>query len=456
MDISTAFRFAFGRVDGADHRRRRLMTIVQGVVTGLANRVVGVAVSLLSVPLTIGYLGPERYGVWTLLGSLLAWARLADLGIGNGLINAIATALGAERPDLVRAEVSTACALFSAVALALGLGIAVAWPWIDWDAVFGVTGDVARAEIRPAVAVALLIFLLGFPLSVIGPVYNAAQDGKLANYWSAAGSVASLLALVLVTQTHGGLVWLVAAVSGTGLAMTAASGLWLFTHRRPAMGPRLRSISGKSVRGLFRIGGQFFLIQIMALVVFETDNLVIAHYLGADKIPAYSLTYSLFGFTSLIQTLLFRYVWVAYTDAIARRDIRWVRRTFTLNLAFSLGSTLAAVAPLILIARPFIKVWAGPAVVPPNELVLWMAAWSMINAFCSPIACLLAAASHMKAQVIYSAVSAVANIALSVYLIKVMGVTGVIAGTVLAYIACVCIPASIDTSILLRKLRNAV
>ena len=62
----------------------------------------------------------------------------------------------------------------------------------------------------------------------------------------------------------------------------------------------------------------------------------------------------------------------------------------------------------------------------------------------------------MKAQVIYSAVSAVANIALSVYLIKIMGVTGVIAGTVLAYIACVCIPASIDTSILLRKLRNAV
>ena len=38
------------------------MTVVQGGVTGLA-KMVGVGVSLLSVPLTIGYLRPERYGV---------------------------------------------------------------------------------------------------------------------------------------------------------------------------------------------------------------------------------------------------------------------------------------------------------------------------------------------------------------------------------------------------------
>ena len=69
-------------------------------------------------------------------------------------------------------------------------------------------------------------------------------------------------------------------------------------------------------------------------------------------------------------------IWVAYTDAIARRDIDWVQRTFSRNLAFSLGSTFAAVLPLIFIARPFIKLWAGEAVVPSTDFVLWMAAWA--------------------------------------------------------------------------------
>jgi O-antigen/teichoic acid export membrane protein len=289
---------------------------------------------------------------------------------------------------------------------------------------------------------------------VINRTYNALQEGRLANYWAAAGNIASLLALIAVVHTRGGLVWLVIAVSGAGLMVNALSGVWLFMFHRPALAPRIRSIQKESAKGLLGVGVQFFLIQAMALVVFETDNIVIAHYLGADQVPFYSITYRLFGFTSLIQTVLFNYVWVAYTDAIARRDIDWVQRTFSRNLAFSLGSTFAAVLPLIFIARPFIKLWAGEAVVPSTDLVLWMAAWSMIYAFCSPIACLLAAAAHIKAQTIYALVAGAVSIALSVFLVQRWGVSGAIAGTVIAYLFFVCVPTSIDVSLLLRKLRR--
>ena len=72
LSIAASFAAAFGKYEGSDVRRRRVVSIVQGLLTGVANRMVGVAVSLLSVPLTIGYLGSERYGVWTLISSLLA------------------------------------------------------------------------------------------------------------------------------------------------------------------------------------------------------------------------------------------------------------------------------------------------------------------------------------------------------------------------------------------------
>jgi O-antigen/teichoic acid export membrane protein len=289
---------------------------------------------------------------------------------------------------------------------------------------------------------------------VIGPAYNASQNGKLFNYWAMAGNLAGLLALVAVTQTQGGLVWLVVATSGIGLLVQAMSGIWLFVRAVPAMAPRLRSIRRASAGALLGVGVQFILIQILALMVFEKDNLMVAHYLGAERVAPYSLTYSLFGLTSLIQTILFRYVWVAYSEAIARRDIDWVRRTFFMNFAFSLGSTAVAVVPLVFIARPFIKLWAGEAVVPPFDLVVWMAAWSMINAFCSPIACLQAAASYMKVQIAYSAVSAVVNVALSVYLVQRWGITGVIAATVISYALFICIPALFDVSLLIKKLRR--
>ena len=453
--IAAVLKFLVGRVDSVDPRRRRLLAIVQGVVTGLANRFVGILISLISVPLSIGYLGPERFGVWVLIGSLLAWARMADLGIGNGLTNSLASAFGAERSDLARTHVSTAFAVLSAIALTLGAAVLFAWPWLDWPHLFGVHSALARAEVGPAIAVAVVIFLLGFPLSIIGATYMAVQDGKIANYWGMAGNVASFLALVAVTRTEGGLIWLVIAVSGTNLAVNAISGLWLFTRRRPEMAPRLGSVRRESAKGLLHIGGQFFLIQIMALIVFETDNLVIAHYLGADSVPPYSLTYTLFGFTSIIQAILFKYVWVAYAEAIARRDIDWVRRIFAINLASSLGFTLATVVPLVFIARPFITVWAGAEMAPPGELLLWMAAWSMINAFCSPTACLLAAASRMSAQVVYSAAAAILNLALSVYLVQHWGIVGVIAATVISYAVFIVVPQGVDTFLALRRIRQA-
>ena len=454
LNIGGPFRAALLSIGGGDHRRRRLVSIVEGAVSGLAGRGLGVAVNLLAVPLAVGYLGPERYGVWALVGSLLAWVRLADLGIGNGLTNAIAGALGSERPDAVRGHISTALAALSAISVLLAAAAVLAWPWIDWTALFGLKTDLARHEIGPAMAAAVALFLLGFPLSVIGRTFNAAGDGKLSNLWGMGGNVASLAALLLVTHTQGGLLMLVLAVSGTGLLVTALSGVWLFGWRRPGLAPRFRSIQPSSAGELMGVGAQFFLIQVLSLIVFETDNLMVAHFLGASEVPTYSLTYSLFNYASIIQSVLFSYVWVAYSEAIARRDIDWVRRTFRLNFAVSLAFTAAAVVPLVFIARPFIHFWTGGIVQPPLNLVLWMAVWGMINAYCSPMACLLAAASHMRAQIAYSALAAAANIVLSVNLVHRWGVSGVIAATVISYLLFICVPIAFDISVLLRKLRR--
>lgn len=456
MTAGETLRLVFFRSDATDHRRRRLIALIQGLVTSLGNKVIGILVNFLSVPLTIGYLGSERYGVWVTIGSLLAWLSLTDFGLGLGLNTAITSAAGQDRPDLVRNHVSTALFVLTAIAAATGAVLALAWPWIDWSALFGARSPLAQAEIGPAMAAAIAIWLLQFPISIIDKVYLAYQEGRISNYWGACGNVLSLGVLLVVTQTQGGLVWLVIALGGTGLIIRFANTIWLFGWHRPFLAPRLASVKRSSMKELTHVGSMFFLIQIMALVMFQTDNFVISHYLGAEQVPSYSLTYSLFGYTSLIQSLLFSYLWSAYSEAIARKDIAWVRRTFHLNLAFSTVSTLFMAAVLVFIAQRFIGWWAGAAVVPAINLVYWMAVWSVINAFTNPIACLLASAAHLRAQTIYSGIATISNIALSLMLVQRWGPTGVIAGTVISYLLFICGPTFIDAQHLLKKLSRAV
>lgn len=450
--LSRVFRLLFRNIEAQDARRRRLIAIVQGAATSLGGKLIGMLVSFLSVPLTISYLGSERYGAWLTLGSLLAWLQITDLGVGNGLNTAIATAVGQDRPDLVRIHVSNAAFLLCAVGAVAGVIAVLAWPLIDWTALFGLNSAQAKAEIGPAVAAALAIFLLQFPLSLPGRIFVAMQQGRIANYWAMLGSLLSLGSLLIVTHTQGNLLSLVLAISGTWLLINVASAIWLFGFSRPDLAPRLRDVRFGNMRDLGSTGGKFFLIQVMALVTLQTDTLVISHYLGAEDVPVYSLTYNLFNYTTLPQNILYSYMWAAYSEALARGDIVWVQRTFHRILIYGMAFTAPAVLVLTLIAQPFILWWSAGHVMVPDSLVYWTALWSLTISFVGPAGCVLASAAHLKWQTAYSAATTISNLALSIILVQRWGVTGVIAGTSISYLIFSCGPTFFDAELLLRRL----
>src|ERR1700685_3295376 len=70
IDLSTA--------DGRsqDRYRRAFRTTIVSALS----KIVTVLTSLISVPLTLHYLGVERYGLWMTISSLIACLSFADLG----------------------------------------------------------------------------------------------------------------------------------------------------------------------------------------------------------------------------------------------------------------------------------------------------------------------------------------------------------------------------------------
>ncbi|HQT43997.1 MAG TPA: oligosaccharide flippase family protein, partial [Halothiobacillus sp.] len=295
-NLNHIVRLLFGQAEATDLRQGRILGVLQGVATSLGSRAISILVSLLSVPLTIGYLGTELYGAWITLGSMLAWLGLSDFGLGNGLMNAVTSAVAQEQPELARKHVTNGVFLLSIVAITAGVLAYFVWPCINWSTLFGVTSVRAKAEIGPAVMAAVIIFLLQFPLAISGKIYLAHREGRIDNYWSMAANLFGLLVLLLVTHTHGGLVWLVISISGTSLAVNIVNTSWLFWWHKPHLRPSFQAIDVSTMHPLLHVGGKFFLIQLLALIVFQTDNLVISHYIGAARVPEYNLTYRVFEY----------------------------------------------------------------------------------------------------------------------------------------------------------------
>src|SRR5262249_32085300 len=93
-------------------------------------------------------------------------------------------------------------------------------------------------------ALVLTLFLINLPLSLLQSLYNAHQDGYLANIWGIAGGVVSLVGLIVVTRFHGQLPQPVLAISGAPVLVVLANAYYAFFRRYPwSFQPGCRSIS---------------------------------------------------------------------------------------------------------------------------------------------------------------------------------------------------------------------
>src|SRR5208337_4634406 len=108
--------------------------------------------------LTLQYLGTERYGLWMSITSVVSLLVFADLGMGNGLLNAIAAAHGRDDIESEQKYVSSAFfVLFGIAVFLLGL-FGLAYPFVPWPRVFNVSSPLAAREAGPAVVVFLVCF----------------------------------------------------------------------------------------------------------------------------------------------------------------------------------------------------------------------------------------------------------------------------------------------------------
>jgi O-antigen/teichoic acid export membrane protein len=448
--LRTWLALLLNRTSPQNSAQRRYQRIGQAVITGFLGRGLIVVVNLIAVRLAINYLGAERYGAWMAISSLLVWITIADFGLGNGLTNALSKAYANENEEMACRAVTTAFWLLVIISFGLWLALGSVALLVDWGWVLNVKSPSAQSEINLAVFVALFITLLGFPFSVVERVYRSFQEGAIANYWSSAGSVLSIIALVIATRANGDLVWLVLAFSGMGVLVQIASAIYLFGFHRRWLMPNIAAFDRENWRALANASLQLFVLQIAALIVLQTDNIVIARVLGAEAVTPYSVTWRLFSYATLALTFTLPALWPAYAEAIARGDIAWIRHAFYRSTALNLIITSVITIVLIVAGQMLVRLWTGrEEAVAPWWVFIWMGLWGVINVVTNSTATLMSGVGRLKGQMVYGTTTAIVNLILSILLAQRYGITGVIAATVIAYLVCNIIPSIIESYFIL-------
>jgi O-antigen/teichoic acid export membrane protein len=427
----------------AARRKRRQTRATATSLAAIIARIASIGTSFLAIPLTITYLDIDQYGLLVSLTALTSMLVFADLGLGNGLLNILGEAVGQDDEDVAARAVSSAFFMLLVIAVTGALVAVLVLPAVPFSSLFHLPPGEAAASALPAALTLFGLFLLGIPLGIIDRVRLGYQEGYLSSVAAIAGGVGSLLGLLLAIANRASLPALILAISAPPLIATCVNGLVLFRRQRPWLFPRIsRFQTGVAVR-LARLGFQFLILQLAVAVAYQSDVVIAAGLLGPAAAATYAVTLKFFMAVPIFVSLYLAALWPAYGEAIQRGDSRWIRGTFATSVKVAVATTVLASSILIIAGPWVIGTWTGGAVNPPLPLLIGAGIWSVVYAAFNAISMLLNAASMLRVQVAIAAVMALASVGLSVLFGTVAGLSGIVWGTLTAYILFAAIPLAI-------------
>jgi O-antigen/teichoic acid export membrane protein len=413
---------------GSERNRRAVIT---GSAATLA-RVVQISTSLITVPLTLKYLGNERFGLWMTISSVLAMAAFADFGIGNGVLSTVAKAFGRDDRKGIREAISSGFAVLSSIAAVLLLSFFTIYRFIPWADFFRVVSPEARSEAGPALAIFAVCFALNISMDVVQRAQLGLQEGYRYGLWQLCGSILGFIGVLTGIWFHVNLPTLVIAIAGAPVFATTLNAVHFFGFFRPDLRPNWHFVSRDVIVQIARLGALFFILQLAVSISYSSDNIVLTRILGPLAVAQYAVPSRLFSLIAIVTSFMTTPLWPAYGEALERRDHLWIRRTLYRSLVLVTGVSIVLSAALVAFGHRIIHIWVGSSINPPLMLLAALGISSVLCAVASTIGMFLNGLSVVRFQVILAIVGSIANVLISVYLTRRIGIPGVVYGTILS------------------------
>ncbi|GAA4457296.1 O-antigen export protein [Nibrella saemangeumensis] len=336
----------------------RTVNVLQNIYRSLLYKGASIIATLLLVPLSLQYLDKERYGIWITLSSLTAWLTFFDIGIGNGLRNRLTEALARNQLTEARKLVSTAYAVVGALMVTLWLIFLLASPFINWSWLVNAS-DLREAELSLVGTVVVSFFFAQLLLSLINPVLNAYQQNSKTGLIILAINVGSLLGvytLTVATQSSFALFCVVQSLISLGsyLAFT----WYCFTYTFPELRPALAYVDLTKLKAVMGLGLQFFIMQIAAVLLYQTNSILISRWFGPDEVTDYTVSFRYFNVITMGFSIITAPFWSSFTEAYTRQDYSWIRAAIRRSVQLW-GVLQLALVVMVLNADWVYKAWTG-------------------------------------------------------------------------------------------------
>jgi O-antigen/teichoic acid export membrane protein len=395
---------------------------------------IDIAIGIVMLPFNIAYLGQSAYGLWVLTTSVTTYFSMLDLGYGSAQVKFAAQYRALRDAQALNEITSTLFFLFTGIALAMyGVAVAVAFS-------LGSIFNLGPAQAETAKAVLLIIsfhIALGLPFSVFGGVTNGFQRFYLNTSISIVTSLVVAAATVVVLRSGYGLVELVAVT-------TTIRVLALFAYRTtayrsfPLLSVRWKYVRRSRLREVTAFSVFLLVIDIAQKINYTADNMVIGAFLGTAAIATWTVGARLIAAVRTLSNAMGRFLFPSIVEGATRESVERLQLVLIQGTRVSLAMVVPMAMTLALLADIVVNAWVGPKFGGSVIVVRLLAIVVTIRIGTSTAYALLKGAGQHQFAAGSSVAIAIANLILSIILVRPFGLVGIALGT-LTPVAIACI-----------------
>ncbi len=409
---------------------------------------VSIATTFVLVPLTIGYVSNQLYGVWLAVASVLSWIGLFDVGFGNGLRNRLTENLALGNLEKCQQYVSTTYCCLLLIFVPLAILCTLGCGWVNWASLLNVSQEL-NDDVLQTVRIVVAFSCFTFVAKTLSTILLALQYNALASMMDTIGQVLILIVIgVLTLCTKGCLLYLALALTICPLLVYIVASAVMFRGKYKYLCPKLSFVRKELVSDILSLGLKFFIIQIACLVLYGTMNVIISHVSSPEYVTEYNVVYKYLAVPQMVFNIILAPFWSAYTDAYTLKDYGWMRSLYK-KLLKIYGGCLALLLLLCALYPIAFHLWLGDKVDIHLSMIVVVALYVAIMSFCGLNSNVLNGTGCISLQLYGSLIMTVVNIPLALWLGKYMGAEGVVASVGLLNLLG-CIPAYIQ----IRKILN--
>lgn len=370
------------------------------------------------VPLTINYVKPDAYGVWITLSSLVGWVSMFDIGIGNGLKNKLSQSLAVQDLEKAQMYVSTTYTIITIIAGFLITLYLLFYKWINWQVVFN-SNFIPETELQEVVTIVSLFFLLKFITDIINVVASSFQMVSISSILVFISNLGLTISVWILTKTTKADLFLLAfCLSVIPFSISLFANIYLFSRHFKIAKPSIKYVDFKKSKGIMSLGSQFFILQIISLIIFQTDNILIAQLFSPAEVTNFNVAYKYYSIITILFTIILAPYWTAFTEAYIKKDFIWIKATIT-KLKYYWMANILILAFMVLICNWAIHIWVGDFVKIPISLSLSICAYVAITNWNAIFASFLNGVGKLKVQIMYAIIMGILNIPISFIFVKI-------------------------------------